>query len=965
MSTSPANTYQPGKLVTLRGRDWIVLPSEDPELLVVKPLGGSDDETTGIYLPLEIPSERPVDAHFEDPTAADLGDIATARLLYDSARLAFRNGAGPFRALAKLSFRPRSYQMVPLIMALRHADEPIRLLVADDVGIGKTVEALLVVRELLERRRIKRFAVICLPHLCEQWQAEIRNKLDIEAVIIRSNTRASLDRQIHGDTSVYDFYPYQVISVDFIKADTRRDVFVEQCPELVIVDEAHTCARPTGASQTQQQRYHLVSRLAAKPSQHLILLTATPHSGKPEEFQSLLGLLKPSFEVLDLPAASTAVRKDLARHFVQRKRADVEKWMGENTPFPKRDSFEWAYQLGPGYDIFFEKILAFAKQLIATEPGTNRTGRVHYWTALGLLRGVMSSPAAGVEMLKARLDGVPATAPKDSEDDPAGVTTGLSENPVADTEFGFEGDNSPTAVLEKLDWSGYQRQQLREHAASLLALANPKDDQKLAAAEAVIDDWLGEGFHTVVFCRYIATANYLGAQLAPMLRRRFPKADIQVVTSELPDEIRKQRIDEMGTDPKRPRVLIATDCLSEGVNLQQQFTAVLHYDLPWNPNRLEQREGRVDRFGQIAPKVKTCLLYGEDNPIDGIVLDVLLRKVREIKKTIGINVPFPEDSQSIIDTITQALLINPDRKISRSGDRRQVQFNFDEFDEAAKSKAAITRKVEEAAKREEASRSIFAQHAIKAEEIETDLKEVDEAIGDPKAVENFVVTALNDILGVQVTPDPKGRGYRVLLGNMPGPLRTLLPAADGALLVSFESPTPEECYYLGRNHRFVEQLCQFVMANTLAREGRRAARTAVIRTPQVKTKTTLLLFRCRNVIAESKARHQIVAEEMVLWGWRGTPEQKEFIDHAAAKALLLTARASSDLTPQARANFLGNELGLLARLKTEFDQVAESQSLKLVAAHERFSALMDARKFQVVYPVLPMDLLGVYILLPE
>src|SRR6059058_2669846 len=169
---------QPGKLVSLRGREWVVLPSDDPDLLVVKPLGGSDDEIAGIYLPLEIDSDRPVDARFEPPTPADLGDVSTARLLYDSARLAFRNGAGPFRALAKLSFRPRAYQIVPLIMALRQ--DVVRLLIADDVGVGKTIEALLIVRELLERRKIKRFAIVCLPHLCEQWQEEIRSKLDIE-----------------------------------------------------------------------------------------------------------------------------------------------------------------------------------------------------------------------------------------------------------------------------------------------------------------------------------------------------------------------------------------------------------------------------------------------------------------------------------------------------------------------------------------------------------------------------------------------------------------------------------------------------------------------------------------------------------------------------------------------------------------------------------------------------------------
>ena len=155
------------------------------------------------------------------------------------------------------------------------------------------------------------------------------------------------------------------------------------------------------------------------------------------------------------------------------------------------------------------------------------------------------------------------------------------------------------------------------------------------------------------------------------------------------------------------------------------------------------------------------------------------------------------------------------------------------------------------------------------------------------------------------------------------------------------------------------------MANTLARVDKRAARTAVIRTQQVSTKTTLLLFRCRNVIEQNKGYHQIVAEEMILWGWRGTPQQKEYLGHSQAKALLSVARASSDLTSHARASFLENELTLLASLKKEFSSVAEQQSRHLVAAHERFSALMDGKRFQVVYPVLPMDLLGVYVLLPD
>jgi superfamily II DNA or RNA helicase len=945
---------QPGKLVSLRGREWVVLPSEDPELLVIKPLGGSDEEITGIYLPLEIDADRPADARFDPPTAADLGDITTAKLVYDSARLAFRNGAGPFRSLAKLSFRPRAYQIVPLIMALRQ--DTVRLLIADDVGVGKTIEALLIVRELLERRKIKRFAVVCLPHLCDQWQEEIRSKLDIEAVIIRSNTQARLDRQIQGDSSVYDFYPYQIISIDFIKSDVRRDVFIEQCPELVIVDETHTCARPTGASAAQQQRYHLISKIAGKPNQHLVMLTATPHSGKPEEFQSLLGLLKPEFEPLDLPNSSQAQRRELAHHFVQRKRADVEKWMNEDTPFPVRDPFELPYDLAPEYSRFFADIIEFARKLVVPDGASKRKKRVQYWTALALLRGVMSSPDAGVTMLNTRVEKLGAI---NNEGEAEGDET--VDNPVGDLDYGFEGDNAPTQIVEQEEWTAHQRRQLREFAERLEKLGNIKDDKKLFAAAVLLEDWIGKGFKPVVFCRYIETAKYLGKHLESALRKKHPKLDLRVITSEDPDDVRKQRIAEMSGD--KPRVLIATDCLSEGINLQELFTGVLHYDLPWNPNRLEQREGRVDRFGQKASEVKACLLYGADNPIDGIVLDVLLRKVREIKRATGINVPFPEDSQSIIDTITQALLLNPERRVQKKrAESQQLIFDFSDFGEAAAAKANVTRKVDEAAEREKISRSIFAQNAIKANEIEEDLRSVDEAIGDPKAVEDFVTATLSNLFGVQITKEREG--YGIVTANLPSQLVDLIPTGR-VVKVSFESPTPEEYHYLGRNHRFVEQLCQLVMANTLARQDKRAARTAVIRTRQISTKTTLLLFRCRNVIEQSKGGHQIVAEEMLLWGWSGTPHDKKFLDHAQAKALLNAARASTDLSPQARASFLENELRLMQSLESQFDAIAEKQSKQLVAAHERFSALMDKQRFQVVYPVLPMDLLGIYILLPE
>ncbi|MDZ5459031.1 helicase-related protein [Azohydromonas lata] len=957
---STATAWPAGSLVTHRGRDWVVLPSSDPELLLLQPLGGGEDEITGVWLPLGETPPRAV--RFEPPSAADLGDFATARLLHDAARLALRHAAGPFRCLGKLSFRPRAYQLVPLALALRQPRA--RLLIADDVGVGKTVEALLIARELLERRLIRRFAVLCLPHLCEQWQAELRAKLDIEAVVLRSGTQARLDRQVSGDTSVYEHFPFQVVSLDFIKSDARREVFAAQAPELVIVDEAHACARPAGAAPAQQQRHHLVARIAAR-GEHLLLLSATPHSGKAEEFGSLLGLLRPGWERLDLPTATAAQRAELAGHLVQRRRADVRHWLGEDTPFPEREACELRYALSPAYLALFHRLLAFTRGLVAPGACGQASGRARFWAALGLLRGAMSSPAAGLAMLRkrlSRLDEAPsqaaATAHAIPEDDLFFAT-------VADAGQGPEREVAGSASLQCAPWTHTQRRHLRELAQALQPLAGVQADHKLAATAAQLLAWLRgpAPLGVVVFCRYLETARYLGEHLAPLLQADLPRLALEVVTSELADEQRRQRIATLGR--ARRRVLVATDCLSEGVNLQEHFSAVLHYDLPWNPNRLEQREGRVDRFGQPAATVSTCLLYGADNPMDGVVLDVLLRKVREIHRATGLHVPFPEDSGAVADTIARALLLDPQRGLSTRQGAQGLLFDFSDDAAGAAALRAVDRELDEAVAQGQAARDALAAHALRPADIEADLREVDEALGDPPAVQRFILRALADLLGVHVAA--QGAGWRVGTAHLPPTLREALPGADSAeaVSVSFHSPTPAGFAYLGRNHSFVERLCRLVLDNTLARQGPRAARAAVMRTPAVAVKTTLLLLRCRTVLAVEQGGQQLVAEEMLLWGWRGAASRGELLNTAQARVLLESAGAASDLSPQARAAFLDHELCQLPRQAEALAALGEARAGHLVSAHERFGALVQAQRCRVLRPLLPMDVLGVYVLLPQ
>src|SRR5437870_3690734 len=204
-------SYAVGSLVRARGREWVVLPESEEELLVLRPLGGTDDEVTGIYLPLE----KVEPARFDLPDPQKPGDYRSSRLLRDAVRLGFRSSAGPFRSFARIGVEPRPYQLVPLLMALKL--EPVRLLIADDVGIGKTIEAALVARELIDRGEVSRMTVLCPPQLAEQWQAELQDKFHLDAELVLASTASQLERNCRLGESLFDRYPYVSVSREFIK----------------------------------------------------------------------------------------------------------------------------------------------------------------------------------------------------------------------------------------------------------------------------------------------------------------------------------------------------------------------------------------------------------------------------------------------------------------------------------------------------------------------------------------------------------------------------------------------------------------------------------------------------------------------------------------------------------------------------------------------------------------------------
>lgn len=950
---------KPGKLVKFRGRRCVVQPSTDSEIILLKPLGGTDDEMISIFEPVLQAFDKLEDDEFELPDKSDLDSFLTAKLLYDAARLSFRQVSGPFRCMGKLSFRPRSYQIVPLIMALKQ--EVTRLLVADDVGVGKTIEAILILRELLERGTIKSFAILCPPHLCEQWQKELADKLDIEAVIIRSSTVAGLERKIVGDDTlnVFNYYPYQVVSIDYVKnGSAKMPAFLKDVPGLVIVDEAHTCTKNIDFKKTgqSQQRYELLEKISKNDQQHLLLLTATPHSGKDGEFKSLLGLVNAEFEKYNFADLETSEKKKVAAQFIQRKRKNIEKWLDEETPFPKRTTEELPYNLSDSSDYYklYQDVLKFARG-ISTEGVAENKARMKYFAALSLLRGVMSSPAAGYEMLQKR---------KSKIAEPDEITSDeVKDNPIVE-KWDEQSDSEQVEIIDRAGLTESEWNTLHRLALKASELTNIQKDQKVKLGAEQIKLWINKGQSPIVFCRFIATAEYV----ARILKEYLPKeVDVRAITSELSDEERREKIDEMAKSPKR--VLVATDCLSEGINLQDKFNAILHYDLPWNPNRLEQREGRVDRYGQPGwmdkngnrqNTIDVKVLFGEDNPMDVVVLKIIIEKIQRIQNTSGVSIALADDNRSVMDKVLKEVLLNPDKAQNRFS--KQIRLDFGASPELDELDVEITNEIEAAREKAEKIRSIFAHESIMPEEVKKDLHEVDEAIGDVATLEAFVLASAK-LLGANFDKIPGGYIFKKL--NMDDWLASALGQGD-KIHISFQSPTPQGFRYIGRNHRFVEQLCHRIIANSLDKErkGNKAARAAVFSTDAVNTQTTLIQFRVRNVIREVSKQHEMVSEEMFLWGYEQTPDGIVALDMDQCKKLLHTSSAL-DISTERQGIIFEKELQHFKALHPDFIQVVVKRSDELVNAHTRFAKYIGAKRFEAVTPVLPPDILGVYVLIPN
>ena len=867
-------------------------------------------------------------------------------MLSDALRLSLRRGAGPFRSAARVAFEPRAYQLVPLLMALRL---PIaRLLIADDVGVGKTIEAGLIAREFFDRGELDRFAVLCPPHLVEQWTGELRNNFDFDPVAVTAASAPRLERGLLPSQTLFDAYPCTVVSLDYIKADRRREGFAQACPPLVIVDEAHACVGGggDGGRGGRHQRFELLQRLAADPARHLILLTATPHSGDDAAFDRLLSLLDPSLAG-GAGFATDAGRVRLARHFVQRRRVDImgkeagTEW-GEDRVFPRHDTTQVTYRFDPATQAFHDAVLDWCLDIVERAGGR---ARLAFWGVLALMRCVGSSPAAAAAALRNRLAAEGdrlANQVLDEDDDTDAVDVVPPIDIAADI-----GADDPVATSALADLAAQ---------AEALTL---KPDPKLKALAELLRPLLTQGANPVVFCRFLATAYYVRDKL----RNLFPGVLIEAVTGDQPPDERRAQVDQMGEaddDGAIPqRLLVATDCLSEGINLQALFDTVIHYDLSWNPTRHQQREGRVDRFGQKAPVVRSALMFSPDSAIDGAVLEVILRKADAIRSRLGVSIPLPEERGAVSGALMNAVLL-------RRGRTRQLTLDFGAGPGLDRDAAALETHWRDAEENERRSRARFAQNAMRPDEVAPEWRRWRDALGTPTEVRRFTDRALRRVQAPLERAAPgAGSVMRLNVPGLPPALRERLAARGlrGLVPVSFDETSAAQ--HLTRTHPLIATLADTLLEGALEPTSTSIGRAGAWPTASVNQLTTVVLLRLRFKLTSSRRGGLLLAEEAEAMA---LAIDGSVIATGDAARALLESEAAADLASPARERQVGQALlRVQAALPGAIADHARARAAVLATDHDRVRAADGRRPIIAavqVEAVLPPDVMGVFVLVP-
>ena len=821
--------YNPGTLVRARRRLWRVDSQQDSTLYAT-----AVDETTlqaRIYLPFEAvePGQLPA----PDPNV--VGTVQSLELMTRAFRLSMLHSTAPLLALQRSRAIPVSYQLVPVVMSL--GQPQVRMLIADDIGLGKTIEAGLIMSELMARGQARRMLVVCPANLREQWQQALDYFFHIQAEILSRTNRRYLEKDLPAGSNLLEFYPIFIISVDYAKAPEIKNQLLEVPWDLALIDEAHQVAKPHQSSPDQRvkmDRWDLAKELAFSDKvRHLLLLTATPHNGYTDTFGSLLRLL--NVGAVEGPEHAPTIRRGIAgQHIVQRRRQDVQEWLKDSRNgsggLPSRDQGEEYITIGAEERQVIEAVGRYGEMILEHASGAKSQIRtLAGWAVLHLHKRALSSPEALRQSLKNRREALQRRLDKQVEEE-AGLSSEAARANVLEEDTGEMFDEQEIGHRSEKVAPGSEQAIQAEFSAldeldALAARVTASRDSKLQhMLRNVLRNRLAQRHKLIIFSRYRDTMQYVADQIAksPL----FQHVKIEVIHGGMNDVQRQEALARF--EKAKDAVLVATDAISEGINLQYLASQIVHYELPWNPNRLEQRNGRIDRFGQPEPEVYVRTLVMNET-LDAAILKVMMEKARRIREDYGFSPPFFGDEINIIDFIQEHGLGVHLGSQQLSLFESQAQHELpDPYEEELIDRIR--------------NESFYGQTDLSLDEIQEQMRRVEDSIGSTEEIQRFVISGLNR-LNCSVTENNDGT-LRILVRH---PHLHLPGIGDEVAKATFD---PQ----LGLDHRNVDVLdlghpLVRAMLDLFKREsfqpddsatsGHRYGRTAVQISPDVEEMTGL------------------------------------------------------------------------------------------------------------------------------
>ena len=669
-----------GQLVTLRGRRFcvtdvyassnsanIVRSRQTANHHLVKVKSVEDDD---LGAELEVIWELEIDAatyetrelpYPEGFDPADRLDAFLDAVRWGAASSAdVRNIQSPFRSGIDIE----DYQLDPVVRAIQMPR--VSLLIADDVGLGKTIEAGLVAQEMMLRQRVQKILVVCPSSLQVQWQQQMRDKFGLDFRIVNSELMKQLRRTRGIHVNPWTHYPRLITSIDFLKRDRPLRLMREVLPkegesiyprrfDLLIVDEAHNVAPSGSGNYAIDSQRTAAIRLLAPHFEHKMFLTATPHNGYPESFTALL-------ELLDSQRFARGVNPDRSQLEVvmvrRLKRELPPKWDG--TPrFPQRKLEAIAVDYTPE-EKAVNRMLGEYTNLRRKNAQDNVELYSTEFVLKLLKKRLFSSPAAFLTTLEKHQSSIDSKRRKSRtslQKSNLGILrrqlAGLEEDFADDMAYEESTDSAIDLTTRLFSELNSEEKQLLEQMLDWAETAERNPDSKaqqlLAWLEEVIrpsGKWSNQ--RVIIFTEYRATQKWLYDLLA---NRGFAK-DNRLMTMYggiNPDEREKVKAAfQANPEISNVRILLATDAASEGLDLQNYCSNLIHYEIPWNPNRMEQRNGRIDRHGQKAQAVKIYHFVGKNyaqTNTQGIApgelegdLEFLMRaalKVNNIREDLG------------------------------------------------------------------------------------------------------------------------------------------------------------------------------------------------------------------------------------------------------------------------------------------------------------------------------------------